>query len=80
MKDQKDITIFENEKGITAGFTVKPARAEERRAELVEEAKAAGGLVVRPRLVHGSRVEVIDEARLDVLAQTSSFSEGCNYV
>ncbi len=80
MREKDDIIIFEGEQDITAGFTKKPVLSDDRRARLVECARKHGGLVVRPRLVHGSRVEAIDEARLDAFSKISSFSEDGHYV
>lgn len=59
-----DLLIFENEENIRAGFTEKPDRAAERRRLMAEAAEEKGGFVLRPLLVHGTRVQKIDRAFL----------------
>ncbi len=68
----EDLLIFEDEKGIRAGFTRKPDRAAERRDELVRRAAENGGFVLRPLLVHGKRVRKIDREFL-----AAAESAGC---
>lgn len=44
--------------GIRAGFTQRPLRSQNKRAELAKEARDNGGIVLWPYLVHGTRIAV----------------------
>ena len=54
------IKVFD-ELNIEAGFSTRETTSDAKRASLIDECKVSGGMVVRPRLVHGKRIAVINE-------------------
>ena len=61
----KRINIFTGFPEIEAYFTQKPDSADATRPALIEAYKNAGGRYIRPLLVHGTEIKVIDEAFIE---------------
>lgn len=60
-----DIKFFSDQSWIDAGISQAPDLSDVRRAEMAEKAASQGGFVIRPCLVHGTRVVSVTKQFLE---------------